>query len=339
MVPKISQAFWRIRKWQVLFLIVLSLVLFNSLFHAYPNSPLVAPVKDLDLQWPSFSSAPQIYPPLPEPDNEEYMSVCISVLNGAVDMPEFFAHYYHHMGIRRFYVMDDGSNPPLETFPDYGIPKEAITFHTITKEEKHAEHLRLKGGYMSQAYIYDKCNTLWGHKHTWMGFMDIDEFLEMIDTQYTLKSWLKEWEKNTTIGAIGANWRMHTSAGLIHKPTSNRAAFDVCVPDKGHRWNAYYKSFVRTAVYVKCMGGHHFRTSNNTISIGELGDQLEESPMRPNITREKWGMHHYILRSKDEFQERIDRGDVNGKNRTWDIWDLLEASDLQKCDSLVKYYP
>lgn len=49
-------------------------------------------------------------------DGDEYVAVCIAVKDVANDLVEFFVHHYHHMGIRRFYVMDDGSEPPLSDF-------------------------------------------------------------------------------------------------------------------------------------------------------------------------------------------------------------------------------
>lgn len=79
----------------------------------------------------TFTKTP--YPPLPPGDDEEYMSICIAVKNQHLDLLEWFPHYYYHHGIRRFYVMDDGSQPPISILPDYGIPHSAITFTYIPR--------------------------------------------------------------------------------------------------------------------------------------------------------------------------------------------------------------
>lgn len=61
--------------------------------------------------------------------HDEYLAVCLFVRDQAADMVEWFQHHYYEMGIRRFYVMDDGSDPPLSTYmKDYGIPEEAVDF-------------------------------------------------------------------------------------------------------------------------------------------------------------------------------------------------------------------
>lgn len=62
-------------------------------------------------------------------DHDEYLAVCLYVRNQAQDMAEFLQHHYYQMGIRRFYVMDDGSNPPMSQYMDkFGIPEEAVDF-------------------------------------------------------------------------------------------------------------------------------------------------------------------------------------------------------------------
>lgn len=61
--------------------------------------------------------------------HDEYLAVCLFARDQSLDMVEFFQHHYYEMGIRRFWVMDDASDPPLSTFQnDYGIPPEAIDF-------------------------------------------------------------------------------------------------------------------------------------------------------------------------------------------------------------------
>ena len=86
------------------------------------------------------------YPSLPKPDEEEYVAFCLVVRNQSIDMPEFFVHHYHHHGIRRFYVYDDGTSPPLSQKPyieSWGIPDEAINFTYIEpKSVRHRSRLQ-----------------------------------------------------------------------------------------------------------------------------------------------------------------------------------------------------
>lgn len=90
------------------------------------------------------ASSPAPFPPLPPPDYEEYMAICMAVKDQPMDLPEFFTHYYFHLGIRRFYIFDDGSEPPLST-ASYPIPSSAITW-VYFQPHIHVDKLGGRGG-------------------------------------------------------------------------------------------------------------------------------------------------------------------------------------------------
>lgn len=76
-----------------------------------------------------------------EGNHDEYLAVCLFVRDQAQDLVEFFQHHYYEMGIRRFYVMDDGSNPPMSHYMEkFGIPEEAVDFiHSEIQTSKPQE--------------------------------------------------------------------------------------------------------------------------------------------------------------------------------------------------------
>ncbi len=59
---------------------------------------------------------------------DKYVAMRMAVKDQDLDLPEFFIHHYHHVGIRRFYIMDDGSDPPLSSITNYGVPNSVLTF-------------------------------------------------------------------------------------------------------------------------------------------------------------------------------------------------------------------
>jgi hypothetical protein len=61
-------------------------------------------------------------------DVNEDVAFCIATKDHPDDLVEFFVHHYHHHGIQRFYIMDDGSATPLSSFKDYGIPRSHLSF-------------------------------------------------------------------------------------------------------------------------------------------------------------------------------------------------------------------
>lgn len=150
---------------------------------------------------------------------DEYLAICMAVKDQHLDLPEFFIHHYHHLGIRRFYIMDDGSEPPLSSYEDYGIPRKHLTFHYWNRTTDRVPGM--------QHHVYQACVNLYRDQHVWMAFLDADEMLEMTGEE-TLTEMLKRFEKNRSIGALAVNWKTHGSNGLLTRPESARKAFTDC---------------------------------------------------------------------------------------------------------------
>ena len=262
------------------------------------------------------------------------MSICIAVKNQHLDLLEWFPHYYYHHGIRRFYVMDDGSQPPISILPGYGIPNSAITFtyipRTPIEERPEPMHHHIYG---------NMCMKDYGKRHTWMAFLDADEFLEMRNGQ-TLMQWLHDWERNDTVGAVAAQWLTHNSAGLLTRPEGgSRKNFDKCVVNDPDGENKHVKMFVRTELFQQVNNVHHIGTKDGYLEVGEHGDPA--GTYRNPITHDKWALHHYQIKSRQEFIEKQDRGNANAlaKPIPESLWQGVESMDQVNCTELIEYYP
>ncbi|TVY43028.1 Glycosyltransferase family 92 protein [Lachnellula subtilissima] len=274
--------------------------------------------------------------PVPPAD---YVAFCVAVKNQAIDLPEFFIHHYHHIGIQRFYIMDDRSEKPLSTaLEDYGIPEQYITF------ESQAPYDRT-GNQTEQISIYKRCHQLHGSKHTWMAFIDIDEFIEMTAGNETLQDLLHEFEKHEDIGALAVNWRMHTSSGLETRPESNRKAFVDCIWDDSEHvgrdsHNKHVKSIVRMSKAVNPTGPHSWYLSDGAKTVGEHMDPVTTVAYRCPITRNRIALHHYAGKSRQEYEEKMLRGNAMDDPKTEDFWNSLEHVVPQvPCPEMAKYDP
>lgn len=188
------------------------------------------------------------------------------------------------MNVTRFYIMDDASDPPMSTSDTvYGIPKSSITFQYFTPDIAKS----LPPGLM-QLHIYGQCIERFGSQHTWMGFFDVDEFLD-IRTSETLESILRSFEPDLQIGSLGINWKLHNSAGLLERPESVRKGLDSCwdtnldarwdTPDGAKGFDGiegHVKSIVRTKTWAGWITPHAFKSNNGGVMVGE--DGKEASP-------------------------------------------------------------
>ena len=260
----------------------------------------------------------------------------VAVKNQSRDLPEFFTHYYFHHGIRRFYIFDDGTEPPLSSVT-YPIPSSAITW-VYFQPHLHSDQLDDRKGIQEQ--YYSGCVTMFGDRHTWMGFLDADEFLEMTGGE-TLSGFLHEWARNNTVGAVGVNWLSHSSAGLLTRPAEGpRKAFNRCIVDDPNNDNLKVKTFVRTALFDTMWNCHCVAVlKNGAIQVGEHGDVIDKSCDRKPITRDRWGLHHYGTKSREEFLEKQARGKIRGGKSTEHWWNKIENAEQRDCLELTKYVP
>jgi hypothetical protein len=269
-------------------------------------------------------------PPPPsakDTEGEEYMAICMAVKNQSLDLPEWFVHHYHHLGIRRFYIMDDGSEPPLSEVTEYGIPREHITFQYFDQ----TQHV----GVM-QDHVYNICANEYRDKHTWMGFFDADEYLEMTGGE-TLNDFLRTYEVNEGVGAIAVSWQTHTSNGLLTRPQSCRQGFTDCIWDgQGH--NGMFKSIVRLANHNGHNHVHQAHLNQGTVQVDEHGQHTPNAARWP-ATKDRIALHHYAIKSRQEYQEKVDRGNAMDQPKDWMFWDSVEGMGGVECLSMADYRP
>ncbi|KAJ3020811.1 hypothetical protein HKX48_000192, partial [Thoreauomyces humboldtii] len=269
----------------------------------------------------------------------EYLAMCLSVRGQERDLPEWFAHHYHHFGVRRFYVQDDGTTPPLSSAThDWGIPREAITFTYFPRSW-------MRPWRSQQHHAYSECHRLHGRKHTWMAHLDADEFLELTTSTESdaFTKVLQEYEADDRVGAVALSWRTHTSAGLLARPASARKAFDRCIDDNSSPSNprpdasGHIKSIVRTN-HFRFMAVHYFPTAWGTYTVGENWDRVDSTFRKP-MTVERFSVHHYICKSREEFEEKMRRGNGMDEPKTESIWVAIESANTVHCDSMARYNP
>lgn len=229
--------------------------------------------------------------------------------------------------------MDDGSNPPLSTFTDYGIPLEHITFQYFDSSWARGD---------IQLIIYDQCQKRFGARHTWIANFDIDEFLELkVKPLVSLSVYLKAFEY---AGALGVSWITHNSDGhLVRQEAGLRKSYLSCLWDSPEDMglsteNRHIKSIVNTQYYSTFLSPHHFLSNSSKISVGE--DHLPTiDAFRYPITRNSIALHHYALKSKAEFEEKLHRfqGDSASRKAQW--FSHVDNSPKQGCPELKEYWP
>ncbi|KAK3935000.1 hypothetical protein QBC46DRAFT_59368 [Diplogelasinospora grovesii] len=284
------------------------------------SNPAPAPAAGVTKPAPTQSTEPTtVTSAMDNRPTDEYMAICLAVKDQGPDLPEWLQHHYFNMGVGKFYIMDDGSKPPMSSYLDtFGIPASAVEFHYYD-----AEH-RVEA---MQYALYNECRNAAKGRHTWMACIDADEFFDTPGNE-TMREVLESFEPIQVVGAVSVSWRMHTSGGQLVRQESVRGSFTECIYDDLENGgastdNAHIKSIIRLKNYDYPFNPHYFITNGNTITVGEHGDWVQ-SHLRQPITRERIGLHHYALKSKEEYQQKMDRSNAMGQPKGWDFWNRIE---------------
>jgi len=333
--------------------------------HGQSIHSIATPVVSATLTTPSaFSETATVIEPAPfsiQTINPtvpgEEVAICVVAKGVHRDLPEFFIHHYHHLQIRRFYIIDQHSFPALSAIEDLGIPPSAVTFITEPPStETNPDKSQLAG--------YNLCHSRYGHLHQWIAHLDADEFLEITpsnDTAVktpTLIELLDTYTHPThlsapLVGALAVNLLTHTSNNHTYRPASTaRKAYTACLPDYSpvsasnstlipSPENKHVKSIVRTAYFDHAVTDHSFATNSSSITVGENWDQVKWI-FRVPITRNKITVHHYPTKSFEEFKEKLATGYVEEPKAYPDMevyWNHLEELKTEECLEMTNYHP
>lgn len=85
--------------------------------------------------------------------------------------------YHRQLGVSKFYLLDENSNPPMKLQIPNFIESGLIEYSTYSFFWTNLIHSL---GFDTKNHLrtaFDECLHKHGHKHDWMGFLDADEFV------------------------------------------------------------------------------------------------------------------------------------------------------------------
>ncbi|KAI5478130.1 hypothetical protein MNV49_005394 [Pseudohyphozyma bogoriensis] len=279
--------------------------------------------------------------------DEGYLGICLAVKGQTFDLPEWLRHHYYHVGVKNFYIFDDGTKPPIMdqlTDAELGIPRGAITYTYITEETR-------RNWRFPQLAIYNECMQRFGRYHGWLALLDADELLEMTDHTLAIQPFLRSLEsikneKNESIGALGVQWITHNSNGVTEKPERGlmRRSFTSCEADPaegGTQDNLHVKVIVRPDSVMWANTPHDVQLHPGFYTSGEDGNELPDPKWWQNPPRRnKITLHHYAVKSLQEYREKLARGNAMADDpKGMEFWDHVEGSPKMECGSLAEYWP
>lgn len=106
---------------------------------------------------------------------EDSVAFCV-LAKDELDLYEWI-DYHRQLGVSKFYLLDEHSNPPLSLqIPDF-IESGLVHYEKYSYFWSNTLHFL---GFATKNHLrvaFDECLLKHGHKHDWIGFFDADEFV------------------------------------------------------------------------------------------------------------------------------------------------------------------
>lgn len=171
------------------------------------------------------------------------------------------------------------------------------------------------GTHGPQVALYDRCLRRWGNAHTFMAFIDTDEFMVLRDGTPDLPTLLKDYVGH---GGLVINWEVFGSGGLQLRPKGNAMmSYWRCSP-RNHPENGHVKSVVQAACALESSTDPHHFFYRDTPECMPVNTRHEPVPGPKSRTpvQERWALYHYAIKSVDDFQQKMMRGSGMGNVKT-----------------------
>lgn len=88
------------------------------------------------------------------------------------------------------------------------------------------------------------------------------------------------------------------------------------------------------------MGPHMWVLKPGYQRVGEKGDVVESIAFRMPITRDRIALHHYVVKSREEYVEKMGRGNAMDDPKGEAFWDAVENRyPKEECREMARYDP
>ena len=301
------------------------------------------------------------------PAHHAYAALCSIFKNEHGNIREWVL-YHHWLGIDKFYIFDHGSEPPLS-----GEVQDLVTMGLVevfyfsgNSWLLDAPHYQstARSFFSPQGWAYDSCFRWFGSRHEFIGMLDADEFIVLLDQGSSRGGILDILQSVESTGGLVMSWKMMGPSGLIRKPkTPTMLSYTQCIPrasmesmeDYQKTPGGYTKSFTSTRQYHD--GGcnpHRCAIDHRSEPYVNEEGQVENPPQ---IHWSRIAVLHYVTRSVEEYHLKLERGSGHsqyanvqmkkqdghkgqgpGRGRGWSYFLLMNDLATDQCPEGVRAY-
>lgn len=224
------------------------------------------------------------------PAPQHYLTVCAIAKNEGRYFEEWIAHHAAQ-GVSKFYIYDNESSDDTRAVLQPYIERGLVDYHYIPGERQ-------------QLNAYQDCLDRHRFDARWIAFIDIDEFI--VPKRYaSVVDFLRGMEQ---FAAVEINWLIFGSSGHERRlPGGVMQRFKRhSLPD--YEQNRLVKSIVNPARILAFFGAHRAVRLFGKAADATGAVVKESFWHRPPAGQDIIRIHHYAVKSREEFMEKRARG-------------------------------
>ncbi|GLI63438.1 hypothetical protein VaNZ11_006329, partial [Volvox africanus] len=280
----------------------------------------------------------------PGTSSDGYSALCVVGRNENPYIKEW-VEYHNCLGFSRIYLYDHNSTVPL-----LGEIKDLVDSGFVVYTNYSGMHTKFKDGYTSdldrfmstvQGQAYKDCVDRFGQRHTFLGFIDIDEFLVIYDEKINnVDDLLREYEQHP---GLSIYWVLLGSSGHKDRPTGLVVdEYKACTPHD-HKFNTQFKTFANTRFRPVMYSPHRAvfaappdpETGLEPYMVDENHNRIPRGRNK-NCTHRRAAVFHYVTKSLTDFNEKMHRGGGAGVTRPTYYFDLMDKYSKETCEGAVQ---
>lgn len=163
----------------------------------------------------------------------------------------------------------------------------------------------------------------------WIAFLDADEFLNL-KQDASLADFLARYD--ASVSAVAINWRIFGSSGESKRRDGYVTDRFVRAAPKGIHLNRHCKTIARTQDISEAHIHRCFLQRGRYVDTDGKDVEIERMGFTPTVKLDVAQVNHYVVKSREEFEEKRARGNANRKVGSADKYSSREGTYFQHHD-------
>jgi len=176
-------------------------------------------------------------------------------------------------------------------------------------------------GEVKQISAYNNFIEKFKNDYDWVAFIDVDEFI-VLKKHKDIKEFIKEYD--TVENGLAINWVLFGSNG--HEVIKDN---NYSVLERFTKKQNGFNQHIKTLLKLKKDGIMMLDPHRPNVMLRDTNFNQVSNALNPNGTVDVIQINHYFCKTKQEFQEKINRGRADTlKKRNISDWDAHNSNDI-----------